>query len=76
VGGGERGVAQLLGVERVGVRVAVFGGDEADGGLDELQEEVVLGPLLGAVEFAPRAVGAVDGEEDLDGDGDAAKRSS
>lgn len=69
--GRERGVRELLGVEGVRVRVAVLAGREPDRGLDELQEEVVLGPALRAVVLLTREVGAVDGEVDLDGVCDA-----
>ena len=72
-GGGEGRVRELLGVEGVGVGVAVFAGREPDGRLDELQEEVVLGPALRAVVFLPGKVGARDGEVDLDGVCDAGR---
>ena len=67
VRGRERGVRELLGVEGVRVRVGVLAGREPDRGLDELQEEVILGPALRAVVLLAREVGAVDGEVDLNG---------
>lgn len=73
MGGGEGGVGELLGVEGVRVVVCVFAGREPDGGLDELEEEVVFGPALGALEFFAGEIGAVDGEVDLDGVGDAVR---
>lgn len=63
---GEGGVAELLGVERVRGGVRVFAGEEGEGGLDELEEQVVFGPAFGAVEFFLGEVGAVDGEVYLD----------
>ena len=69
--GGERGVPELLGVEGLRVRVRVLAGDEPDVALDELQEEIVLGPVLSALEFAFGEVRAVDREVDVDEDGDA-----
>ena len=69
--GGQRRVPELLGVEGLRVRVRVLAGDEPDVALDELQEEIVLGPVLGALEFAFGEVGAVNGEVDVDEDGDA-----
>ena len=43
---GQGWITQLFGVERMTVRVAVFTGGKSDGGLDELQEEVILCPLF------------------------------
>ena len=53
------------------VRVGVAARGEPDGGLDELQEEVVPCPALGAVGLFAGEVGAVDREIDLDGICDA-----
>ena len=68
---GERGVPELLGVEVLRVRVRVLARDKPDVALDELQEEIVLGPVLSALEFAFGEVRAVDREVDVDEDGDA-----
>ena len=44
-------VRELLGVEGVRVRVAIFAGDEPDGRLNELQEQIILCPALCALEL-------------------------
>ena len=47
--------------------VAVLACREPNRGLYEPQEEVVLGPSLGALELFAGEVGSGDGEVDLDG---------
>ena len=44
-------VRELLGVEGVRVRVAIFAGDEPDGRLNELKEQIILCPALCALEL-------------------------
>ena len=63
----ERGVRKLFGVKGVGMCVAVLACREPNRGLYEPQEEVVLGPSLGALELFAGEVGSGDGEVDLDG---------
>lgn len=47
----QRRVTDLLRIERMRVRVAVFACDEPDGGFDKLQEEIIFGPVFAPVEF-------------------------
>ncbi len=71
VRGREGRVRELLGVEGVRVCVGVLAGREPNGGLDALQEEVVLGPALGALELFAGEVRPGDRKVYLNGVGDA-----
>ena len=44
----------MFGVEVGGIRVGVFACDEVDGGFDEMEKDIVFGPMFGLFELFTR----------------------